>query len=81
MDGTLLELHDVLRERTSLVGKNVFDLTGVVRDTPVLEDALAGGVKWFVVHVDVLCDEVGLDCLDDLYRDEEQYGGRCSGMR
>ena len=72
VDGTLLELHDVLRERTGLVGKDVFDLTEVVRDAPVLGDA--GGVKGFVVHVDVLCDEVGLDRLDDFDRDEERYG-------
>jgi hypothetical protein len=72
VDGALLELHDVLRERPGLVGKDVFDLTEVVRDTPVLGDA--GGVKGFVVHVDVLCDEVGLDRLDDFDRDEERYG-------
>ena len=72
VDRALLELHDVLRQRTGLVGKDVFDLTEVVRDTPILWDT--GGVKGFVVHVDVLCDEIGLDRLDDLDRDEERYG-------
>ena len=72
VDGALLELHDVLRQRAGFVGKDVFDLTEVVRDTPVLGDP--GIVKRFVVHVDVLGDEVGLDRLDDCDRGEEEYG-------
>ena len=72
VDGALLKLHNVLGECAGLVGKDVFDLAKVVRDTPVLGDA--GGVKGLVIHVDVLCDKVGLDGLDDFDRDEERYG-------
>ena len=80
MDRAFLELHDVLRERAGLAGKDVFDLTEVVRDTPVLGDAAR--VKGFVAHVEVLCEEVGLDRFDDFDRDEERYEGdvlQCDG--
>ncbi|KAH3682403.1 hypothetical protein WICPIJ_006628 [Wickerhamomyces pijperi] len=51
VDGTLLELHDVLRQSTSLIGEDIFNLTQVIRDIPGFRSARI--VQFFIVHHDI----------------------------
>uniref|UniRef100_A0A1Y1NGU5 Uncharacterized protein n=1 Tax=Photinus pyralis TaxID=7054 RepID=A0A1Y1NGU5_PHOPY len=70
IDCRLLELHDVLSKRASLVRKDVLNLAHVVGDVPGFRDARL--IDGCVVHFDVAEDEYGLKRPHDFQCDIER---------
>ena len=64
--------HDVLRQRARLVRKDVLDRAELLRELHIAHQSRR--VRLFVVHLEVIFDEAGLEEFDRAHTDVKRNG-------